>query len=160
MITRRPDQSASNALALPLSLCAALASVGALAGCAAQGQQGESAGTARTDAAPAGRVVGEPVNCIQTSRIRNTSVHGDEIIDFEMLGGPTYRVTLPNRCPSLGFEERFAYQTSTGQLCSSDIITVLYSDGTRGAGCGLGQFLPIELTPPASKAPASEAPGP
>ena len=131
------------ALAFPLSLCAALA----LAGCAAQAQQEEAAGGASAAATPAGRVVGEPVNCIQTSRIRNTAVHGDEIIDFEMLGGPTYRVTLPNRCPSLGFEKRFAYATTIGQLCSTDIIYVLYSDGQRGAGCGLGQFLPIELPP-------------
>jgi len=151
MPTRSPARSASpagRALGASHCLCAALAL--ALGGCAAQGEQGESAGQARTAATPAGRVVGEAVNCIQTSRIRNTSVHGDEIIDFEMLGGPTYRVTLPNRCPSLGFEERFAYQTTIGQLCSTDVIHVLYSDGTRGAGCGLGQFLPIELPPRAN----------
>ena len=139
-----PARSASparRAFSLPISLCAALA----LAGCTAQAQQEAVSGDASAAATPAGRVVGEPVNCIQTSRIRNTTVHGDEIIDFEMLGGPTYRVTLPNRCPSLGFEERFAYETTTGQLCSTDIIHVLYSSGTRGAGCGLGQFLPIEL---------------
>jgi len=142
-----PARSASpvrRILALPLGLCGALA----LAGCAAQAQQEQVAGDARADATPAGRVVGQPVNCIQTSRIRNTIVHSDEIIDFEMAGGPTYRNTLPNRCPSLGFEERFAYRTSTGQLCSSDIITVLYSDGTQRPGCGLGQFLPIEISRP------------
>ena len=139
----RSTSTANRALALPLGLCAMLA----LGGCAAQAQQEGAAGEARAAATPAGRVVGEPVNCIQTSRIRNTTVHSDEIIDFEMLGGPTYRVTLPNRCPSLGFEERFAYQTTIGQLCSTDIIHVLYSDGTRGAGCGLSQFLPIELPP-------------
>jgi len=137
----RSASTAKRALALPLSLCAVLA----LGGCAAQAQQEEAAGQARAAATPAGQFVGAPVNCIQTSRIRNTTVHSDEIIDFEMLGGPTYRVTLPNRCPSLGFEERFAYQTTIGQLCSTDIIHVLYSDGTRGAGCGLGQFLPIKL---------------
>jgi len=94
--------------------------------------------------------VGQPVNCIQTSRIRDTHVHGDEIIDFEMLGGTTYRNTLPSRCPSLGFEDRFGYRTTAGLLCSTDVIYVLYADGTRGAGCGLGKFLPIEM----EKAPA------
>jgi len=144
--------SPASVFALPLSLCGALA----LAACA-QTQEGV-AGETSARATPAGRVVGEPVNCIQTSRIRSTKVHNDETIDFEMSGGPTYRNTLPGRCPSLGFEERFAYQTSTGQLCSSDIITVLYSDGNRGAGCGLGQFLPIELNAATGQATSQPTP--
>ena len=72
-------------------------------------------------------------------------MHDDQTIDFNMLCGDTYRNTLPNRCPSLGFEERFAYNSTTGQLCSVDVITVLYSDGQRGAGCGLGSFLPVKI---------------
>ena len=95
--------------------------------------------------APAIEALGPAVNCIQTSRIRDTDVHDDQTIDFNMLGGDTYRNTLPNRCPSLGFEERFGYTVSTGQLCSIDVIHVLYSDGTRGAGCGLGEFLPVRI---------------
>ena len=95
--------------------------------------------------APAIEALGPAVSCIQTSRIRDTEVHDDQTIDFHMIGGDTYRNTLPNRCPSLGFEERFAYRTTTGQLCSVDVITVLYSDGTRGAGCGLGEFLPVRI---------------
>lgn len=96
--------------------------------------------------APAIEVAGEPVNCIQTSRIQNTVVHDDYTIDFEMAGDTVYRNTLPNRCFSLGFEERFAHQSTTGQLCSVDIITVLHSDGVRGASCGLGPFLPVRYT--------------
>ena len=95
--------------------------------------------------APAIEALGPAVNCIQTSRIDNTEVHDDQTIDFHMLGGDTYRNTLPHRCPSLGFEERFSYRTTTGQLCSVDVITVLYSDGQRGAGCGLGPFLPVRI---------------
>ena len=93
--------------------------------------------------APAIEVAGEPVSCIQTNLIRNTVVHDDYTIDFEMAGDRVYRNTLPNRCYSLGFEERFAHSSSTGQLCSVDTITVLYSNGSRGAGCGLGEFLPV-----------------
>jgi hypothetical protein len=91
-----------------------------------------------------GRVdAGKPVSCIMPSRIRNTRVLDDKTIDFEMLNGDVYRNTLPNSCPSLGFEERFSYQLSTSQLCSVDIITVLQSGGPglmRGASCGLGEF--------------------
>ena len=97
--------------------------------------------------APAIEVAGEPVNCIQTSRIQGTNVHDDYTIDFEMAGGDTYRNTLPDRCFSLGFEERFAHSSATGQLCNVDTITVLYSNGTRGAACGLGEFLPVRYVP-------------
>ena len=93
--------------------------------------------------APAIEATGPAVSCIQTSRIQSTEVHDDFTIDFEMLGGDVYRNTLPDRCFSLGFEERFAHSSTTGSLCSVDTITVLYSDGTRGAACGLGEFLPI-----------------
>ena len=93
--------------------------------------------------APAAEVVGEPVSCIQTSRIQNTRVRDDYTIDFEMAGDQVYRNTLPNRCPSLGFEERFAHTSTTGQLCNVDVVTVLQSGGTRRASCGLGPFVPV-----------------
>jgi len=96
--------------------------------------------------APAVEVVGQPVSCILTSRIRNQAVHDDYTIDFELTGGDIYRNTLPARCPQLGFEERFAHSSSTGQLCSVDVITVLDSDGRRGASCGLGQFVPVRYS--------------
>lgn len=107
--------------------------------------QQQVATTVPQSKAPAIQALGPAVRCVQTTRIRNTQVHDDHTIDFEMIDGSVYRNTLPNRCPSLGFEERFGYTTSTSQLCSVDIIHVLYSDGTRGAGCGLGEFLPVRI---------------
>ena len=90
---------------------------------------------------------GKPVSCVQLSSINSTRVHGDSVIDFHMNGRKVYRNTLPLSCPSLGFEERFLYKTSTSQLCSVDIITVLQSpDLTQGPSCGLGQFQPVKLT--------------
>lgn len=89
----------------------------------------------------------KPLGCVQISRIRNTIVRDDSTIDFIMNNGDVYRNTLPNSCPSLGFEERFAYKTSISQLCSVDIITVLSTAGTglmRGASCGLGKFQKME----------------
>ena len=112
-----------------------------LAACTAQ-MDGETSAAADI---PPGNVTGEAVSCIQINRIQTTRVHGDETIDFVMGGNTVYRNVLPNRCYSLGFEERFAYQTSTGRLCSTDTITVLHSDGSPGTTCGLGEFLPIEL---------------
>lgn len=92
---------------------------------------------------------GEPVDCIETSRIRSTEVRGDNVIDFELIGGGVYRNVLPAACPALGFEERFSYKTSTSRLCSIDTVTVLDSPGlTAGPTCGLGNFQPID---PASR---------
>ena len=124
-----------------IALAAVIPALGSLAACTAQMQQDRSA-----ENIPAGNVVGEAVSCIQVNRIQNTRVHSDDTIDFDMGGGTVYRNMLPNRCYSLGFEERFAYETTTGQLCNVDTITVLHSDGSRGTTCGLGEFLPIELT--------------
>jgi hypothetical protein len=89
---------------------------------------------------------GDAVDCVQLRSIQSTRVHGDSVIDFHMNGGKVYRNTLPNSCPSLGFEERFLYKTSLSQLCSVDIITVLQSPGlSQGASCGLGKFQPVKL---------------
>ena len=97
---------------------------------------------------PAAEAIGAPISCVSLRRIRETRVHGDSTIDFHMNGGQVYRNTLPQSCPSLGFEERFAYKTSLDQLCSVDIITVLQSPDLRGGpSCGLGQFQPVRLAP-------------
>lgn len=90
--------------------------------------------------------IGKPVDCIQLSAIRSTNVRDDRTIDFILNGNKVYRNTLPNSCPSLGFEKRFLYKTSLSQLCSVDIITVLYQTAglQPGASCGLGKFQPMQ----------------
>ena len=93
---------------------------------------------------------GDPVDCVQIVAIQSTNVRDDKTIDFMMNGGKIYRNTLPDSCPSLGFERKFSYATSLSQLCSVDIITVLQSSGPglqRGASCGLGKFQPMQKTP-------------
>ena len=99
------------------------------------------------NAVPEATPTGNAVSCVNLRNIQSTRVHGDSTIDFHMSGGKVYRNTLPNSCPSLGFEERFLYKTSLSQLCSVDIITVLQSPGlSQGASCGLGKFQPVKLT--------------
>ena len=124
---------------MSLRLCLIAAAALPVAACSVEDEGGREPRVR----APAIEVAGEPVNCIQTSRIQNTTVHDDYTIDFEMSGDLVYRNTLPNRCFSLGFEERFAHSSTTGQLCNVDTITVLYANGTRGPACGLGEFLPV-----------------
>ena len=96
------------------------------------------------DAWKAARPDGKPISCIPLTQIQQSRVRDDQTIDFYMGGKKVYRNTLPNSCPQLGFEKRFAYKTSLSQLCSTDIITVLVEPGiSRGASCGLGQFQPV-----------------
>jgi hypothetical protein len=100
------------------------------------------------DAWKAAKPEGKALSCIPIRQIRESRVRDDQTIDFYMNGKKVYRNTLPNSCPSLGFEQRFSYKTSLSELCSTDIITVLHSPGvTAGASCGLGQFQPVTGAP-------------
>jgi hypothetical protein len=111
-----------------------------LAGCTAE------PGTTPASNAPAAVAAGEAVDCIPTANIGNTRVHDDRTIDFVMRDGTVYRNTLPVQCNPLGFEKRFAYRTTSARLCSSDTITVLQSGGVGAPTCGLGEFVPVNLT--------------
>ena len=101
---------------------------------------------------PEATPAGKPESCIPLRSIRESRVRSDQVIDFVMAGGKVYRNTLPQSCPQLGFEERFSYATSLSQLCSVDIITVLYTTPLgHGASCGLGPFQPVILAKPAKR---------
>ncbi len=102
--------------------------------------------TAAEKGVPAATNDGAPKDCVRLNEVRETHVRSDQVIDFEMRDRKILRNTLPYACPSLGFEERFAYSVSNGELCSSDTITVLETGAQRGATCGLGKFQPVTLT--------------
>ena len=97
--------------------------------------------------APPARVTGPPVNCVRIAQFNSTRVRDDRTIDFMRDSRRGWRNTLPYSCPGLAVQNAFTYKTSTSELCSVDIIHVLETAGglSRGAGCGLGQFVPIEL---------------
>jgi len=102
----------------------------------------------RPAVAPAAKQVGEPVSCIQLSRINETRVRDDWTIDFIDSGRRAWRNTLTSRCSGLKINNAITYQTSLAQLCSTDIVYVLEQTGgspSRGPACGLGQFVPVEL---------------
>lgn len=101
----------------------------------------------RPPVAPAARIVGEPTSCIPHARIRETQVRDDWTIDFVDSGRKAWRNTLTSRCPGLRSNNAITYETSTTQLCSTDIVYVLETAGGlhRGPACGLGPFVPVEL---------------
>lgn len=97
---------------------------------------------ARDDRVPAVTPIGDPVSCISTVGLRS-QVRSDRVIDFTV-AGRTYRNTLPQGCPGLGFGRRFAYSLPQPRLCDVDIITVLQDPGLSGGpSCGLGRFQPV-----------------
>ncbi len=118
-----------------------LAASAMLAGCA-QGstERQESDRRSLAEARP----VGEPVDCLQLSRIDRTRVRDNRTIDFHMRGGEVYRNRLRNECPGLAFEDSFAYRASTGRLCSVDLVAVNSRTGAPGPACALGPFQRIE----------------
>lgn len=126
----------------PIAVLLAIAPVAVAA--ASMGSRPE----APRETTPAARVTGEAQSCIPIAQIQSTRIRDDSTIDFIGAGTRVWRNTLPNRCPGLRSENAFTYETSLTQLCSTDIIYVLHNYGgspQRGAGCGLGQFVPVEL---------------
>ena len=98
--------------------------------------------------APAAKVVGAPESCVPIRAFNQSIVRDEQTIDFIRSGNRAWRNTLPHRCPGLRNSDGFTYETSLTQLCGTDIIYVLNRMGgslQRGAGCGLGQFVPVEL---------------
>ena len=102
----------------------------------------------RPAVAPAATVVGSAESCIQLTQIRSSRIRDDYTIDFMGPGDRVWRNSLPNRCGGLRSADAFTYSTSLSQLCNTEIIYVLERVGgkpERGAGCGLGQFVPVRL---------------
>lgn len=99
------------------------------------------------DRIPDATPTASPQTCIPLQAIRESRVRSDLVIDFMRDRRRGWRVTLPARCPGLGFERRFGYATSLSQLCANDIITVLTTGGgpLQGASCGLAPFQPMTL---------------
>lgn len=98
---------------------------------------------------PAAEVIGEARDCLPLTQFSNTRIRDDRTIDFiGGAGNKVWRVTLPNRCSGLKSADTFSYKTSLSQLCRTDIIYPLHQTGgryERGAGCGMGPFVPVKL---------------
>jgi len=124
----------------------------AVTGCAHDERPARAQQAAQQTMIPAG----DPVNCVTLSQLRETRVIDDRTIDFILNDGTILRNTLPNRCPSLGFERAFSYSTSINRLCNVDIITVIAQGGgpRRGASCGLGMFVPVKPAETPAETPA------
>ena len=90
--------------------------------------------------------VAPPVSCVEQARIAGTAVRDDRTIDFSLDDGRLLRNRLPQVCQGLS-GSRFIYRSSTERLCSTDTITLVRSDGSARASCGLGSFQEIAIPP-------------
>lgn len=99
--------------------------------------------------APAAEAIGAAQDCLGITQFSSTRIRDDRTIDFfGGAGSRVWRVTLPNTCPGLKSADTFTYETSLSQLCRTDIIYPLHRYGgnlQRGAGCGMGPFVPVKL---------------
>lgn len=102
----------------------------------------------RPSVKPVAKVTGEAENCLMLTHYRETRIRDDWTIDFLRDSRTGWRNELPHRCSGLRSNNGFTFGTSLSQVCSTDIIYVLENWGgspRRGAGCGLGKFVPIEI---------------
>jgi hypothetical protein len=90
---------------------------------------------------------GDPVDCVNTQRIRRTDVLSDREILFYTSGSGVYLNKLPHRCSGLRWADAFSYEVRGSQLCHIDLIRVVDTMGAGirpGVACGLGKFLPVD----------------
>jgi len=97
----------------------------------------------------AGRVAGPPRACVpQRDLASNRTVDNGDAIIFGARGGDLIYVNRPKGgCPSLRFGRTLVTRTTSGSLCSGEIVSVvdLQSDFQQGS-CGLGEFVPYRRT--------------
>lgn len=78
--------------------------------------------------------------CVPMRSLRQSIILDNRTIFFEVSGRRGFMNRLPNECPGLLREQRFAYANSFGSLCRAQIITILDSFGRTWGSCALGDF--------------------
>ena len=91
-----------------------------------------------------GRTAGDPVSCIQLTRIRSSEIVDATAVIYKESAKRWY-VNQPDggRCDMLTPRRILITRTSGSQLCGNDLITIAEAGSpiTYGA-CGLGRFVP------------------
>ncbi|HVI99745.1 MAG TPA: hypothetical protein VM657_11850 [Sphingomonas sp.] len=120
-----------------------------LGGCAsAQNQAAEADRRAKAETEIAdtlkGLTAGEPVTCIDQTRVHNVHKFAGAII-YEYSPREKYRNNVSDGCFGLSRGDIIVTRTPTSQLCRGDIIKTV-SPGSRmpSGSCGLGDFIPYK----------------
>lgn len=92
----------------------------------------------------AGRTAGDPVSCIQLTRIRSSEIVDATAVIYKESPRRWY-VNQPDdgRCSPLNPNRILITRVNGSQLCGNDLITIAEAGSpiTYGA-CGLGKFVP------------------
>lgn len=92
-----------------------------------------------------GRVPGEPVRCLRLTNIRSSQVYDRTAIVYEGLGGVLYVNRPRSGVQSLDRNDVLVTRTSTGDLCSIDIVSLWDPNSRMQSGfVGLGEFVPYK----------------
>ncbi len=92
----------------------------------------------------AGRIAGEPLNCVPLRALRSTRIVDESAIIYKVSKRLWY-VNQPDRghCALLRPNRVIVTRTPSSQLCANDLVMIAEQNApvTYGA-CGLGSFVP------------------
>jgi hypothetical protein len=98
---------------------------------------------ARLDRALAGRIAGDPVDCLRLHDIRSSQIIDGIGILYEGRGGVLYLNRPRSGASLLRTDEILVTDTRTSELCSIDTVKLIDNAGHFPMGfIGLGQFIP------------------
>lgn len=93
-----------------------------------------------------GEKLGETQRCLNLMYIDETPVIDNKTILVKMKGKDNYkRIDLLNNCSGLKLQGGFSHSTSTNDLCVTDPLRVLESNGI-GATCLIDKIVTIDAT--------------
>ena len=92
----------------------------------------------------AGKVAGEPINCIPMRNADETIRISDDILLYRVSNRLVYRNDLAPSCSGLARNsDIMVVRTISTQLCDGDIINLVdRTSGSSFGGCALGKFTP------------------
>lgn len=93
----------------------------------------------------AGKVAGEPVNCLSMVDSRQPIRVSDDVLLYRVSKNKVYRNDLAGGCPGFGRDDDIMVTRSFGgsQLCNGDIFKLVdRSSGMWRGSCSFGKFVP------------------
>jgi len=87
------------------------------------------------------KYLGQKEMCLETIRIKETSVLDNQTILFEMRDGSIYINRLPAASPGLKIAGGFQYSTSIAKLCKQDSIKTVSPGSAPASTAMLGDFI-------------------
>ncbi len=98
---------------------------------------------AELDQKLAGLVPGEPVSCIQTSRVQSSDVVGERVLLYRVSRNLIYRNDPAGGCPGLDDGTALVTRTPSTQLCRGEIATVAdLTAGITTGSCVFSEWVP------------------